>query len=47
VRLGDRTYRDLVWSYPQPMPACAAIADFVCFYDEKVDAVRVGRGDGV
>jgi uncharacterized protein (DUF427 family) len=47
VRLGDRTYRDLVWYYPQPMPACAAIADFVCFYDEKVDAVRVGRGDGV
>jgi len=46
VHLGDRTFRDIVWYYPRPTPACTAIADFVCFYDEKVDAVRVGRADG-
>ena len=43
VRVGDQTFRDLVWFYPQPTAACAAIADLVCFYDEKVERVSVGR----
>ena len=46
VRLGDRTFRDLVWFYPAPTSACAAIADLVCFYDEKVDTIRIGRTEG-
>ncbi len=41
LRLGDRTFQDLIWFYPEPLAACAAIRDRVCFYDEKVDAVRV------
>jgi uncharacterized protein (DUF427 family) len=41
VRLGDRTLRDLVWYYPEPLAACEPIRDRLCFYDEKVDAVRV------
>ncbi len=43
VRVGGQTYRDLVWYYPQPTAACAAIADLVCFYDEKVERVSVAR----
>ncbi len=43
VRLGGRTFRDLVWYYPEPTPSCAAIADLLCFYDEKVERVSVAR----
>lgn len=41
LAVGGTTLRDLVWFYP--VPACAAIRDLVCFYDEKVDAVRVAE----
>ncbi len=41
VRLGEQTFRDLIWCYPEPTPACAAIADRLCFYDEKVERVTV------
>lgn len=41
VRVGDRTWEDVVWTYRHPTPACVAVEGLVCFYDEKVDAVYV------
>jgi uncharacterized protein (DUF427 family) len=37
VRLGDRTYDDLVWIYRAPLPESQKIAGLACFYSEKVD----------
>lgn len=38
---GSRTYEDVAWSYPDPVPECPKIAGLVCFYGENVDAVFV------
>lgn len=35
---------DIAWSYPEPLPEAAAIADYLCFYKRHVDAIYV---DGV
>jgi uncharacterized protein (DUF427 family) len=35
--IGDKVYKDLVWSYPEPIPECPKIKEFLCFYNEKVD----------
>lgn len=37
IRIGDKTYPDLVWSYPSPLRESAPIAGLLCFYDEKLD----------
>lgn len=37
VKLGDKTYEDLVWTYPAPIPECSKIENLLCFYNEKVD----------
>lgn len=37
VTLGDKVYKDLVWSYPDPIPECPKIKGLLCFYNEKVD----------
>lgn len=37
VRVGDVTQADLAWTYNTPLPAVAAIANLVAFYNEKVD----------
>lgn len=34
---GEPTGRNIVWSYPDPVPAAAAITDLVAFYNEVVD----------
>jgi uncharacterized protein (DUF427 family) len=39
--LGDRTWSDVAWSYPFPIPECPKIENLVCFYDERVDAIEV------
>jgi uncharacterized protein (DUF427 family) len=36
VLTGVREHEDLVWYYPEPLDAVAAIRDRVCFYNEKV-----------
>ena len=41
VRVGDRLYEDLVWTYPEPIPECLKIKDYLCFFNEKVDAIFV------
>ncbi len=38
VRLPDgEVVEDLVWYYPEPLPAVDDIAGLVCFYGERVD----------
>ena len=41
VKLGDRVFNDLVWSYPDPIPECPKIKDYLCFFNEQVDEIRV------
>jgi uncharacterized protein (DUF427 family) len=37
ARVGDDVLKDIVWSYPFPIPESAKIQDLLCFYNEKVD----------
>ena len=37
VRAGQAVHADLAWTYHTPLPAVAAIANMVAFYNEKVD----------
>lgn len=37
VRVGDSVHPDLAWTYHYPLPAVAAIAGLVAFYNEKLD----------
>jgi uncharacterized protein (DUF427 family) len=43
ARLGDRVVRDVVWSYPSPIPENPRIAGLMCFFNEKVDLVVDGE----
>jgi uncharacterized protein (DUF427 family) len=44
VRIGDKLFEDIVWFYPEPIPECPKIKDYLCFFNEAVDAIEV---DGV
>ncbi len=37
VEAGGQTVEDLVWHYPDPIPAVAGIRDHLSFFNEKVD----------
>jgi uncharacterized protein (DUF427 family) len=37
VEAGGETIEDLVWHYPEPIPAAAKIRDNLSFFNEKVD----------
>ena len=41
ARIGDRTFDDIAWFYPDPVPECPKIKDLICFYNENVDAIFV------
>ena len=41
ARIGERVFKDIVWSYHEPLPACSPIARFLCFFNERVDAIYV------
>ncbi len=41
ARVGGQVFEDVVWSYPDPVPEAAKIKDLLCFYNERVDAIRV------
>ena len=41
VKAGSTVYEDIVWYYPDPVHESARIEDFLCFFNEKVDAVFV------
>lgn len=40
--IGDRVFEDIVWTYPDPIPECPKIKDYLCFFNEHVDAIFVG-----
>ena len=44
AHVGGETFEDIAWSYPNPVPECPKIRDLLCFYNERVDAIRL---DGV
>ena len=39
---GDRRAENAAWSYEQPYPAVAAIAEHLAFYPDRVDAIEEG-----
>ncbi len=41
LEIGGRRFDDIAWYYRYPTPAVAAIAGYVCFYNERVDALYV------
>ena len=41
ARIGDRAYKDIVWSYREPLPECTKIVKHLCFFNERVDAIYV------
>jgi uncharacterized protein (DUF427 family) len=47
VRIGDRVYPDLAWTYDYPLREVAPIAGMIAFYNEKldifVDGTRLSR----
>ena len=42
LTLGGRTWDDVVWSYPDPVPESVRIKNSLCFFDEVVDVITVG-----
>lgn len=44
VRVGAKTFENIVWFYTNPVHESARIKDYLSFYNEKVDAVFI---DGV
>jgi uncharacterized protein (DUF427 family) len=41
VQIGDRVYKDILWSYPTTLPEAQRIAGLLSFYNERVDAIIV------
>lgn len=39
VKIGDRVFSDIVWSYPEPIPECPKIKGYLCFFNEHVDDI--------
>ena len=39
VKIGDRVFPDIVWSYPDPIPECPKIKGHLCFFNEHVDDI--------
>ncbi len=41
VKVGDEVAKDVVWSYPDPIPECPKIKGLLCFFNERVEAIYV------
>ncbi len=41
LKIDDRQFKDIVWSYSPPTPECAKIDNLLCFFNERVDAIYV------
>lgn len=41
ARINERFFKDIVWSYREPLPACSPIDGLLCFFNERVDAIYV------
>jgi len=48
---GGQVYKDIVWSYPDPIPAAVGITGLLCFWTERGAEVTVAKaraaGSGV
>ena len=40
VRTGAAIVPDIAWCYRHPIPECSKIENLVCFFNERVDALR-------
>lgn len=43
IRVGDTVVKDVVWSYPEPIPENPRIRGSLCFFNERVDLVVDGE----
>ena len=43
IVVGDKILENCVWSYSDPLPAHFKIKDYLCFYNERVDAIYVNH----
>jgi uncharacterized protein (DUF427 family) len=43
VDLDGKTFEDIVWSYPAPIPEIPKIENLLSFYNEKVDLYVDGK----
>ncbi len=41
ARIGGELHEDVVWSYPDPIPECPKVKDYLCFFNELVDDIFV------
>ncbi len=41
ARIGEQIFEDIVWSYADPVRESAPIKDYLCFYNDRVDAIPV------
>ncbi|HJT54908.1 MAG TPA: DUF427 domain-containing protein [Ktedonobacteraceae bacterium] len=41
AKIDGKTFKDVVWSYRDPLPACLPITNLLSFYNERVDAIYV------
>jgi uncharacterized protein (DUF427 family) len=41
AKIGERVFKDIVWSYREPLPACLPIAKLLCLFNERVEAIYV------
>jgi uncharacterized protein (DUF427 family) len=41
ARIGVVLVADIAWSYPTPIPERTDITDYMCFFNERVDELRV------
>ena len=44
LNIDNEIFGDLVWSYPEPVAEASRIKDYLCFFNEQVEAVLV---DGI
>ena len=43
AEVDGETITDVAWSYPAPIAGRDDIAGLICFFDERVDEIRVGE----
>ncbi len=41
AQTGDKLFKDIVWSYRDPLQECSRIAKLLSFFNERVDAIYV------
>ena len=41
ARLGGEILEDIVWTYPNPIAECPRIANYTCFFNERVEDIYV------